>query len=291
MNLETTHRWNRQVQLALSVVRRLVLNVVLLALSVLALLPLWWMVIGGFKPLSDLFAFPPRLWPSRWILDGYKKLFYYFPFLRNFWNSVWMSSVSTFGALFSTSIAAFAFARMRFRGKDMLFAAMLSTMMIPSIIFMIPRFIMFKTVGWVNTPLPLVVPSFFASAQFVFMLRQFFHTLPGELEEAAQIDGASWPRIYFSISLPLIKPALVTMGLFTFRSSWNSLLGPIIYLNSLEQLNLTAAAAYLRTVFDSGENMSAQMAMATLTVVPLLALFVFAQRYIVRGMVFSGLKF
>ncbi len=212
------------------------------------------------------------------------------PFLRNFWNSVVISSLSTFGSVISSSMAAFAFSRMRFKGKKPIFALILSTMMIPGVIFMIPRFIMFRFVGWLNSYLPLIVPSFFTNAYFIFMLRQFFATLPVELEEAATIDGASWPRIYAEISLPLIKPALVTMALFTFRGSWNDLLGPIIYLNKKEMLTLTAAAAYLRSAYNATETMTVEMAAATMTVVPIMILFVFAQRYIVQGLAFSGIK-
>jgi ABC-type glycerol-3-phosphate transport system permease component len=259
-------------------------------MSVLALLPFWWMLSGGFKPLADLLVFPPRLWPSKWSLYGYRKLFDYFPFLRNFWNSVMISGLSTFGTVFSSSLSAFAFSRMRFRGKNIIFALILSTMMIPGVIFMIPRFIMFKFVGWLNSPLPLIVPSFFTSAYFIFMLRQFFSTLPSELEEAALIDGASWPRIYFSISLPLIKPAVMTMALLTFRGSWNNLIGPIIYLSKLEQLTLTAAAAYIRSSYHTGENMPIEMAAATITVIPILIIYLFTQRYIVQGLTFSGIK-
>ena len=266
------------------------LNFILLILSAMALIPFWWMISSGFKPLADLFVYPPRMWPSRWTLFGYQKLFDYFPFLRNFWNSVVISTLSTVGSVISSSMAAFAFSRMRFKGKKPIFAVILSTMMIPGIIFMIPQFIMFRVIGWINTPLPLIVPRFLTNAYFIFMLRQFFATLPAELEEAATIDGASWPRIYASISMPLIKPALVTMALFTFRGSWNDLLGPIIYLNKLEQLTLTAASAYLRGSYHTGETMNIEMAAATVTVVPIMILFIFAQRYIVQGLAFSGIK-
>jgi multiple sugar transport system permease protein len=275
---------------ASTIVGRLLLNLLLLIMCGLALIPFWWMITGGFKPLADLFVFPPRLWPSRWSMYGYEKLFTYFPFIRNFWNSVFISSLSTLGSVFSSSLSAFAFSRMRFKGREVLFGIFLSSIMIPGVIFMIPQFIIFRTVGWINTPLPLIVPSYFTNAYFIFMLRQFFATLPPELEEAAQIDGASWPRIYVSLSLPLIKPALATMALFTFRGSWNNLLGPIIYLSKLEQLTLTAAAAYIRSSYHTGENMPIEMAAATVTVVPLLILFVFTQRYIVQGLTFSGLK-
>ena len=269
---------------------RALLNSILVLLSIMALIPFWWMISSGFKPLADLFAYPPRLLPSRWTIAGYQAVFSLMPFLRNFWNSVVISSLSTFGSVISSSMAAFAFSRMRFKGKKPIFALILSTMMIPGVIFMIPRFIMFRFVGWLNSYLPLIVPSFFTNAYFIFMLRQFFATLPVELEEAARIDGASWPRIFAEISLPLIKPALVTMALFTFRGSWNDLLGPIIYLNKKEMLTLTAAAAYLRSAYNATETMSVEMAAATMTVVPIMILFVLAQRYIVQGLAFSGIK-
>jgi len=265
-------------------------NLLLLAMCLLALVPFWWMLTGGFKPLADLFVFPPRMWPSKWSLYGYKKLFDYFPFMRNFWNSVVIASLSTVGTVVSSSMAAFAFSRMRFKGKKVIFSLILSTMMIPGVIFMIPRFIMFRFVGWINTPLPLIVPAFFTNAYFIFMLRQFFVGLPGELEEAAIIDGASWPRIYAAISMPLIKPALITMALFTFRGSWNDLLGPIIYLSKLEQLTLTAASAYLRNSYHTGESLNIEMAAATITVVPVMVLFLWGQRFIVQGLAFSGIK-
>jgi multiple sugar transport system permease protein len=205
-------------------------------------------------------------------------------------NSVVISGLSTFGNLLSSSLAAFAFARMRFPGKNFFFMLFLSTLMIPGIVYLIPQFMIFRYLHWINSPLPLIVPAFFSNAFSIFMLRQFFSTLPAELEAAAKIDGANWPRIYFEISLPLIKPALVTLGLFAFMGSWNDLLGPIIYLSKLEQLNLTAAAAYLRSSYHSGENQNVEMAAATITVVPLLLVFIFAQRYIVSSLIFSGLK-
>ena len=269
---------------------RALLNLTLFVFSVAALVPFWWMITSGFKPLADLFVYPPRLLPSRWTVDGYTRLFSLFPFLRIFWNSVFISSLSTFGSVLSSSMAAFAFSRMRFKGKKPIFALILATMMVPGVIFMIPQFIIFRFVGWLNSPLPLIVPKFFTNAYFVFMLRQFFATLPAELEEAATIDGASWPRIYFSISLPLVKPALVTMAVFTFRGSWNDLLGPIIYLNKKSQLTLTAAAAYLRGYNNSARSLTTEMAAATLTVVPIMILFILAQRYIVQGLAFSGIK-
>jgi len=276
--------------LALNLLKGLILNLLLLGLSLLALVPFWWMLTGGFKSLGDLFVFPPRLWPSKWSLDGYQRLFRYFPFMRNFANSVVISGLSTFGNLLSSSLAAFAFARMRFRAKEFFFMLFLGTLMIPGIVYLIPQFMIFRYLRWINSPLPLIVPAFFSNAFSIFLLRQFFSTLPAELEAAAKIDGANWPRIYVSISLPLIKPALVTLGLLAFMGSWNDLLGPIIYLSKLEQLNLTAAAAYLRTSYHSGENQNVEMAAATITVVPLLLVFIFAQRYIVSSLVFSGLK-
>lgn len=273
-----------------SLARRLVLNLLLLVLSILALVPFWWMVTGGFKTLGDLFAYPPRLWPTRWSLEGYRRLFDYLPFARNIFNSVMISGLYTFGVLLSSSLAAFAFARMRFRGREVLFMLLLSTMMVPGVVCLIPQFMVFRFLHWINSPLPLIVPGFFSHAFYIFMLRQFFTTLPPQLEESAKIDGASWPRIYVSISLPLIKPALMTMGLFALMGSWNDLLGPIIYLSKLEELNLTAASAYLRASYHTAEYQNVEMAAATITVLPLLVLFIFAQRYIVSSFIFSGIK-
>jgi multiple sugar transport system permease protein len=285
---EADARWLRR---GMEWVGKMLLELLLLALIITALLPFWWMISGGFKPLADLFVFPPRLWPSRWVTAGYDLVFQFFPFVwRNFLNSVLVSGLSSVGVILSTSLGAFAFSRMRFRGKETIFNLALVTLMVPWVVLLIPRFIMFKSVGWVDTLLPLIVPHFFGSAYFLFMLRQFYASIPPELEEAAMIDGASWPQIYALISLPIIKPALITMFLFTFLDSWNDLLTPIIYLNGLENLTLTSLMAGIRDAYHSGAMMHAEMAGATITVVPIVIIYLFTQRYIVSSMTFSGLK-
>jgi ABC-type glycerol-3-phosphate transport system permease component len=272
-------------------VLKLIPELLMLFLIVTALLPFWWMVSGGFKPLADLLVFPPRLWPSRWVTDGYELVFNSFPFVwKNFLNSVLVAGLSSIGVIFSTSLGAFAFSRMRFRGKDFIFTLALITLMVPWIVLLIPRFMLFKSLGWIDTLLPLIVPNFFGSAYFLFMLRQYYSTMPAELEEAAMIDGASWPQIYLLISLPIIKPALITMGLFTFMDSWNDLLNPIIYLSGLENMTLTSLMAGMTDAYHSGSMMHAEMAGATITVIPIMIVYFFTQRHIVSSLTFSGLK-
>lgn len=267
------------------------MELLLLVLIITALLPFWWMISGGFKPLVDLFVFPPRLWPSRWVVSGYELVFKYFPFVgKNFLNSVLVSGLSSIGVVFSTSLGAFAFSRMRFRGKEVIFNLALISLMVPWVVLLIPRFIFFKYLDMIDTLYPLIIPGFFGSSYFLFMLRQFYSSLPAELEEAAMIDGANWPQIYALISLPIIRPALITMFLFTFLDSWNDLLTPIIYLNGLENLTLTSLMAGIRDAYHSGSMMHAEMAGATITVFPIVIVYLFTQRYIVSSMTFSGLK-
>jgi ABC-type glycerol-3-phosphate transport system permease component len=195
----------------------------------------------------------------------------------------------TVGQLFSASLAAYAFARLRFRFKNVLFVIFLATMMVPSQVTLIPTFILFRAIGWVNTLYPLTVPAFFGSAFGMFLLRQFFLSLPRELFEAAVIDGASPPYMYWRLAMPLAKPALATFGVFVFMGTWNDLITPVIYLNDMDKMTLTVVLAQLNNGF--GADYTAHtMAGAVLSVLPLVLAFVLAQRYFVQGITLTGLK-
>lgn len=263
--------------------------VVLTLGCVLMVVPFLWMVSTSLKQEGSVYVFPP-VWiphPLRW--DNYTTLFRIVPFGSAFTNSVIIAVSVAVGQLFSASLAAYAFARLRFRGKNVLFVVFLATMMVPSQVTLIPTFILFRAVGWVNTLLPLTVPAFFGSAFGMFLLRQFFLSLPRELFEAAVIDGASPPYMYWRVAMPLAKPALATFGVFVFMGTWNDLITPAVYLSDMDKMTLTLVLAQLNNGF--GADYTAHtMAGAVLSILPLLLAFLLAQKYFVQGITLSGLK-
>ena len=204
------------------------------------------------------------------------------------WNTVYITLLSILGTLFSSSLVAYSFARLRWPGRDMLFVVLIATMMLPQAVTMIPVFLIFRALGWVDTLRPLWVPSFFAGAFSVFLLRQFFMTIPMDLEDAAKIDGCSYFGIYRKIMLPLIKPALAALTIMTFMASWNNFMGPLIYINSPEKMPL----AYALQLFQGAHltEFGLLMAAATLVMLPVLLVFFFTQRYFIQGITLTGIK-
>lgn len=204
------------------------------------------------------------------------------------WNTVFVALLNIAGYTLSSSLVAFAFARLRWPGRDTLFVVMLSTMMLPSAVTLIPVFLIFKGLGWIDTLRPLWVPAFFAAPFNVFLLRQFFLTIPNDLEDAAKIDGCSYFRIYWNIMLPLIKPALAALTIMAFLGSWNNFMGPLVYISSAEKMTLALA---LR-IFQSGHSVEFGMLMAasTLVVLPVIVVFFFTQRYFIEGITLTGIK-
>ena len=263
--------------------------VLLIGLGALFLLPLLWMLTSSLKPEGAGIRFPPEFIPKTITWSNYPKIFSLIPFHLFFRNSVFVSTVSVIGELLSSSLVAFAFARLRFPGKNGLFLVLLSTMMLPGVVVLVPTFILWRNLGLVNTFAPLTVGSFFAPAFSVFLLRQFFLTINLELDEAAKVDGASEFRIYWQIILPLAKPALATIAIFSFLASWNDFLGPLIYLSDSNLYTLAIGVNYLRN-FRGGGELAYQMAAATLFVLPCVILYYIAQRYMVEGIVTTGLK-
>ena len=263
--------------------------VLLIGLGALFLLPLLWMLTSSLMPEGAGIRFPPEFIPKTITWSNYPKIFSLIPFHLFFRNSVFVSTVSVIGELLSSSLVAFAFARLRFPGKNGLFLVLLSTMMLPGVVVLVPTFILWRNLGLVNTFAPLTVGSFFAPAFSVFLLRQFFLTINLELDEAAKVDGASEFRIYWQIILPLAKPALATIAIFSFLASWNDFLGPLIYLSDSNLYTLAIGVNYLRN-FRGGGELAYQMAAATLFVLPCVILYYIAQRYMVEGIVTTGLK-
>jgi len=264
------------------------LYLLLLAVSVLMLGPFVWMLTSSLKAEGDIFLFPPTLFPSppRW--ENYAETIQRMPFHVFTFNSVKIALLGTVGTVLTCSLAAYAFARLSFPGRDRLFLLLLATMMVPGQVTFIPHFLIMQAVGWTNSHNALIVPHFFGGAFGTFLLRQFFLTLPSELEDAARIDGAGHFRIYWQIFLPLAQPALATLAVFVFMGAWNDLVGPVIYLSDREKMTLTVGLAMFR-----GFNIvrwHLVMAGAVINVVPILIIYVLARKYFVRGVALSGIK-
>jgi multiple sugar transport system permease protein len=255
--------------------------------------PFIWTIGTSLKPLTDLYTYPPKFIPSvaRW--ENYSDVFTLAPFATFLWNSVIITALAVFGQTLSAAVVAYGFSRFRFPGRDMLFIVVLATMMLPWHVTIVPSFLLYSKLGWINTFLPLIVPSFFGGGAFyIFLLRQFFLTLPRDLDEAAKIDGASSINIFWQIILPLAKTALATVAIFAFIEHWNEFIGPLIFLNSPEKFTVAIGLRYfLVTPFTGDEPREAILMAASLIVaLPPLALFFAAQKYFVQGIVTTGMK-
>ena len=266
--------------------------VALLALTAIVLYPLVWLVFSTFKPSSE-FGQNPGLIPENPTIDNYFKVVEGIggtPLWRFFANSLFIAVMAVIGTVLSSALAAYAFARIRFRGVGVLFAAMIGTLLLPFHVIIIPQYIIFNRLELVDTYWPLILPKFLATeAFFVFLIVQFIRNIPRDMDEAARIDGAGHIRIFFSIILPLIKPALITSAIFTFIWTWNDFLGPLLYVNSPEKYPLPIA---LRLYNDatSTSDYGATVAVSFLALVPILIFFIVFQRFLVAGVATQGLK-
>jgi ABC-type glycerol-3-phosphate transport system permease component len=261
----------------------------LLILGSAILLPFLWTLSSSLKPYGAGIKFPPQFIPEVFMWENYPKVFQTIPFLNFFKNSVFVSGVALLGELLSASMVAYSFARLRFPGRKFLFLVVLATMMIPYPVTMVPTFILFNLLDMVGTYFPLILPPFFGPAFSIFLLRQFFLTINPELDEAAKVDGANEFMIYWRIILPLSKPALATIAIFSFMANWNDFMGPLIYLNNSEMYTLALGVNYLRS-FRGGGDLSLQMAASVMFMAPCILLYFIAQRNIVQGIVTTGLK-
>jgi multiple sugar transport system permease protein len=261
----------------------------LIAVAALMVGPFLWMVSTSMKEQGDIFRYPPRWIPDHFDLKNYRTIMDVLPMGRMLLNSFTIAVTATIGQLCSCALAAYAFARMKFRGNTVLYFFLLATMMIPPQVTMIPVFLIMKFLGWIDTLTALIVPAFFGGAFGTFLLRQFFTTIPVDLEDAARIDGCGRFRIFWRIILPLSKPALVSLALFTFMIYWNDLLGPVIYLSSVEKATLTIGLANLQSdVMTTRYDLL--MAGSVLSVLPIILLLIVGQRWFVRGIAVTGLK-
>jgi len=270
-------------------VRTLLRYLALTAVAAVMMGPFLWMVSTSMMDQADIFRYPPRWLPPGFTLKNYRAIMDVLPLGRMLLNSFTIAVSATVGQLLSCALAAYAFARMNFRGKSVLYFVLLATMMIPPQVTMIPVFLIMRSLGWIDTLYALIVPAFFGGAFGTFLLRQFFATIPQDLEDAARIDGCGRFRIFWRIVLPLSRPALVTLALFTFMAYWNDLLGPVIYLSSVEKATLTIGLANLQSgVLTTRYDLL--MAGSVLSVLPILMLFAAGQKWFVRGIAMTGLK-
>lgn len=267
-------------------------HVFVAALAFLMLYPVLWMLFSSFKESRTIFVTANRLIPDSWIWSNYAAGWAGtagYPFWHYIGNSMLIVVISTIGAVLSSSLIAFGFGRLKFRGRGLWFALMMMTLMLPHDVVLVPQYIIFTKLGWLNTILPIVVPTFFGMPFFIFLMVQFIRTIPKELDEAATIDGCGKFRLYLQIIMPLIKSSLATAAIFSFYWRWEDLLGPVLYLNSPEKYTVSMA---LKMFLDSesASNWGAMFAMSIVSLVPVVTVFFIFQKQIVQGMSTSGLK-
>ena len=260
----------------------------LIGLGLLFFLPFYWLVITSLKSDTEVFAVPPVWVPKALLWGNFVRAVQYVPFFTYLKNTLVICVLSVVGTVLSSSLVAYSFARIEWPGRNVLFLLLLATMMLPGQVTMIPVFAIFRTLGWIDTIAPLVVPQFLGTAFFIFMLRQFFMTIPLELSDSARIDGCSEWDIYRRVILPLSRPALATVGLFTFIASWNDFSGPLLYLN--DERKATLSLGLQQFVSQHGAEWSLLMAASTLMTIPIIVIFFFAQRTFIQGIALTGIK-
>ena len=258
--------------------------------SAIILIPFFWMLSTALKKPQEIYMSPPVWVPIPPQFHNFRDALTLVPFATYARNSFIVVSLVMIGTLLSCSFAAYGFARLQAPGRDFIFMILLATMMLPGAVTLVPTYLLFNRLGWINSFLPLTVPAFFGNAFYIFLLRQFYITIPRELEEAARIDGASSYRIWWNIMLPLSQPVLATVAVFTFVGTYNDFFGPLIYLTDESKRTIAVALSYFQGSPRMGPQRHLLMAAVTASILPSLLLFVAAQRYFVRGIVMTGIK-
>ena len=260
--------------------------------AAIVLVPFFWMISTSLKPENRLFVYPPEWLPNppRW--ENYREAWNALPFGRFLFNTIFMTLLAMAAELFTASIVAYGFARYRFPLRNVLFILLLSTMMLPGILTLIPKFIMWREVGRIDTFTPLTVGAWFVwGPSFVFLLRQFFLSIPREIEEAAVLDGANTFQIYWQIMLPLVKPALLAIGVLSFQANWNNFEGALIYLNTIDKFPMVLGLQFFsETLSKEAPKFHYMMAMSAMMAAPILTLFFLAQRYFIEGLTVGSVK-
>ncbi|MGV3614133.1 MAG: carbohydrate ABC transporter permease [Fimbriimonas sp.] len=280
----------------LAKVQRLIVQALLIGLSAIFLFPFLWLLSTALKPIEETMTQPPTWIPSQWqwgnfwaaIIRGHEALGYY-PFLVYARNTLVLCVLIVSGTVASNALVAYSFARLRWPGREIAFAITLATMMVPFPVLMVPTFALFRNLEWIGTYRPLWIPAWFGSAFSIFLLRQFFRTIPFELSEAAKLDGASEWRIFRDVILPLSKPALAVVALFSFMSAWNDFLGPLIYLLDQKTFTLSLGLQFYQSQ-NGGTQWNLLMAASSMVIAPVIILFFFTQRLFIQGIAITGLK-
>lgn len=266
--------------------KKIVSYLLMTAIGIVLITPLLWMVFTSLKPMEEIVRYPPTFFPEKIVWQNYLDTITAFPFWRYARNTLLITVLVVFGNVLSNSFIAYGFAKLDFPGKKLMFALVLSTMMIPGFVTMIPQYVLFSKIGWVGTYLPLIVPSFFGNAFNIFLMRQFYLSINDELIEAAEIDGANHFYIWSHLMLPLTKPALITIAINSFNAAWNDFLGPLLYIQDQEKYTLQIGLQVFQNQATTQWNYL--MAGATLVLIPTILMFFFAQRYFIEGMDLTG---
>ncbi len=270
---------------------RLISYALLATLAIVTLFPLFWMFSTSLKSLQQISVFPPLMFPPEPQWRNYSDASTFVPFGTYAINTIVIAVFYIIGNLLSASLVGYGFARLRFPGRNVLFTVMISTLLMPLIVRLVPLFLLYKQLGWLNTPLPLIAPGFFGEAFFIYLMYQYFRSIPQELIDAARIDGASELAIWRRIMVPLSAPALVAIAIFAFQRSWNDFLAPLVFLT--RKSSWTLSLGLVSFTGGTGESVAYWhylMAMSTMMVAPMIVVFLFAQRYFVRGVITSGMK-
>lgn len=260
---------------------KVILYVVLTLVAIYFLFPFVYMLLSTFKTEAEAASFPPTFLPENWNWKNFADAWNAQPFGTFFLNSVVVTVLSALGSMVSCSLVAYGFARFNFKGKNILFMILLSTMMIPWDVTMIPQYMEFKAFGWINTLKPLIIPSWFGSAYYIFLMRQFLMGVPRDFEEAARIDGANAFQIFYRIFLPIMKPSFILVGVLNMLAAWNDYLGPLIFLQDRSKYTLALGLAAFKGVH--AEKIIPMLCITTIMIIPPILIFIFAQKYIVEG--------
>jgi len=266
-------------------------NLILLTvLSIIFLFPLFWLFTTSIKPDYQIYKMPPQWIPNPPTFAAYPRVAKLINFPKMLANTLTIVIFTILGTCLSCGLVAYSFSRLTWKGRDIFFVILLSTMMLPGIVTMIPIFILFLKLGWLNTFKPLIIPSFFGNAYFIFLLRQFFVTIPFDLSDSAKVDGASEYQIFYHIILPLTKPAFAVVAIFQFMASWNDFMGPLIYLNDPGKFTLGLAVYALTSGNQGSLDWTGIMAAGVIQVIPVLVIFFFTQKYFIEGITLTGIK-
>jgi ABC-type glycerol-3-phosphate transport system permease component len=267
---------------------RVVLYVVVVLGTIVFTFPFLWMIKSSVTPADEMLLFPPKIIPSAIVWENYLRAWTNLPFAMFYRNTIFITLTGMIGVIISSSVVAFAFARMRWPGRDKFFIVMIATLMLPNHVTLIPTYVAFAQLGWINTFLPLLAPEWTGWPFIIFLMRQYMMTIPLEMDDAARIDGCGWLQLFTRIIMPLSGPVLGVAAIYSFQYHWNAFDRPLIYLNRLELFTVPLGMAMLNSRYST--DFGATMAMATVSLIPVIAIFFIAQRYFIQGVTVTGVK-